>query len=106
MTADTSPEGFSLPIAWVGVEETPVLPVNQFIVQMDHDGQGVYLVSGLLTPPPVVGTPEEQVRALRELPFVAVNTQSRVSMTRARFEELRTLFNETAERWAQEEAAR
>jgi hypothetical protein len=81
-------EQLDIPLAWIGVEELPMLGVNQMIAQ--HIGREEFiLIFGQVAPPVILGQTEEQRREqLRMVTFAAVKPVARVSMTRARVVEL------------------
>ena len=95
----TAEESVEVPIVWVGVEQEPLQSVNTFLLQLDSDRVAVFLTAGIVTPPPVVGTPEEQRDQLKAYNYVSVKPVARLAMTRPRFEELRALMNRVAESW-------
>jgi hypothetical protein len=98
--ADDKPFGLQVPLVWVGLDDVEILYANQFIGQLDDRCEAVLSI-GQVMPPPVLGTPEEQREQAKNIPFVQVRTIGRVSLTRARIEELmnvlqQTLDNQTA----------
>ncbi len=88
------PERLQLPLVWVAPEEQPVLTGNQFLVQFEKD---LFFVSvGQLTPPAILGTPEERYAQAKGLSFVPVKTVARFSLTRRNVEELIGVLKEMA----------
>jgi hypothetical protein len=80
----------SLPIIWAGVEETPIFFVNAFVSQFDADAFIVTL--GQMTPPALVGTPDEIHEQASQLSYVAVKPVVRLGLTRTRMEEFITIL--------------
>lgn len=82
------PESIQVPVVWAGVEETPILMANQFISQFDQDLETFILTIGQITPPPLIGTPEEVREQAQQISFVTVKTVARISLSRPRMAEL------------------
>jgi hypothetical protein len=102
------PEGVDLSIAWEGVDNMPILFVNQFSGQVGQQSE-VLLTFGQLAPPIILGeTQEERVRHARGLTHISVKPIARVAMTRAGLEELVGVLHKTIENYdkAQELLAR
>jgi hypothetical protein len=72
-------EGIRIPVAYVESEETPILAANEFLIQF-HRG-GFILTIGQVTPPPIVGSREEVIEQVKQMPFVPVRVVGRFSMT-------------------------
>ncbi len=91
-------EGFArnieVPLAWVGVEELPILQVNQFIGQADPRGE-FFLTFGQMTMPPLLGTPEQQAAQLEQIAYVPIKPVARLGFTRSRVEELIGVLQQT-----------
>jgi hypothetical protein len=75
-----------LKVDWTGIEDVPLLVANQFVVQF-HEGAFV-LSLGQVTPPVLVGTPEQRKADAQDLESVPVKGVARVYLTRQRLEEL------------------
>lgn len=90
------PQPVALPVAWVGLDELPVLSVNQFVGQPEP---GVAFVTlGQVTPPMVGGgTPEEAQAQLARLPFVPIRAVARLALSRRRLRELIEVLQGTLE---------
>jgi hypothetical protein len=88
------PERIELPIVWVGVEDAQILFVNQFLGQIEQ--QEIVLTLGQITPPVLLGSPEQLTQQVERLSFVPVRTVARFGMTRARLEELIGVLQTTA----------
>lgn len=81
-----------IPVAFIGAEDIPVLYANQFVVT--HNGQEFILVVGQITPPLLLGTPEQQAEQAKLLSFVPIKTVARFAMTRERMEQLIKVLQE------------
>ena len=75
-----------LPIVYVGLEDVPILFGNHFIIQ--HEQNEFILTAGQLTPPILLGTPEERLEQAKKLSYVPVRVVARLGFTRQRLEEL------------------
>lgn len=84
-------ESFALPVVWVDNEEKPVVFSNQFLLQAVTPEEFVLSI-GQVSPPAVIGTPEDQRNQLERIPFAPVRTIVRVSLTRQRLDELAELL--------------
>lgn len=79
-------EVIQIPIVFLGMEDVPILYVNQFVVQ--HQQAEFILTLGQVTPPLLQGTEEEQREQARQLSHIPVKVVARLGMTRERVEEL------------------
>lgn len=71
-----------LKLSWVDFEETAVVSANQFVSQFMEEG--LFILSfGMVTPPVLLGTPEEKKKQAEAMGFLPVNTLSRVGLTPA-----------------------
>jgi hypothetical protein len=86
--AEQDPEQIAVPVVWVGVEETPILFSNQAICQFDQDLETFILTFGQLTPPAIIGTPEEMREQAEQISFVQVRVAARLSMSPAKLAEV------------------
>ncbi|MGH9043062.1 MAG: hypothetical protein ACRDZ3_22850 [Acidimicrobiia bacterium] len=85
MPADEE-EGFQVPLVWLGFEESTVNLANQFVSQFE---QGTFFISiGQVTPPLLLGPPEEQREMASQLPFLPVQTLARFAVTPGRLRDL------------------
>ncbi len=84
-TPDDTPR-LEMPLAWVGLEELPVAFANQFLTQFQP---GEFVLSiGQVTPPALLGTPEQIAEQAADVTYVPVRPIVRVGFTRARMQEL------------------
>jgi hypothetical protein len=75
-----------LPLLYTGIDDTPVVLANQFVGQIERDT--FILVVGQMTPPILIGTPEERRAQALQLSYVPVKTVGRYAMTKDRLAEL------------------
>jgi len=74
--------GVNVPVLWDGIEDVPLAFANQVLGQVGPQGE-VILTFGQVTPPILVGKPEQQAAQAEEIPFVAVKTVARLALTKA-----------------------
>lgn len=89
-----------LPIAWIGSEELPVTLVNQFLGQVGTQDE-VILIFGQITPPILLGTPEQQQEQAKEIPFVPVKPVARLGLTKAGLDQLVEVLQQTQSNYDQ-----
>lgn len=80
------PESIDVPIAWVGLDEAPVVVANQFLIQ--HQPNEFTLTVGQMTPPPLLGTPEEKAEQARQIDYVPIRVLVRLGLSPTRLREL------------------
>ncbi len=85
-----------LPAVWVGVDDAPIVFVNQFAAQVNA-GE-VTLTFGQASAPMLLGTVEEQKAQAAQLPFVPVRSVARLGLTPARLRELVGILQQTLNR--------
>lgn len=83
-----------IPLAWVGVEELPILQVNQFLGQSDPQGE-FFVTLGQMTMPPLLGTPEQQATQIQQIAYVPIKPIARLGFTRQRLEEFIGILQQT-----------
>jgi hypothetical protein len=81
-----------VPVAWVGVDDLPVLAVNQILLQ-NTSPEEFLLIFGQLAPPILLGSDDEKREQLRMLNFAPVRPVVRLALTRQRIDELRNLLD-------------
>lgn len=79
-------EPISIPLVWIGTEDTPVVMANTFVVQ--HEQDEFVLTAGQYTPPLLLGSPEERLEQARKMAYVPVKVVARMGFTRQRLVEL------------------
>lgn len=78
-------EQVEFPVIWVGVEDAPVHMANQMLSQFEEDQ--FYVTFGQLTPPVLLGSPEQMRDQAKRLGYVPVKVISRLSLTPRRMRE-------------------
>ncbi|MDP9265290.1 MAG: hypothetical protein M3O91_04110 [Chloroflexota bacterium] len=79
-----------VPVVWVGIDETPIYFLNQFLVQTEADE--IILTFGALASPVLLGTPEERRQQAEAVRFVPVKVLGRYGLTEHRLRELAGLL--------------
>ncbi|WP_395659142.1 hypothetical protein [Nocardioides sp.] len=98
----TGEANFQVGVIWPDVEDVPVLAANQFVTQLDAGSAGVeqiVLILGNVTPPLVLGPPEEVQAMLAAVGAVSVKALGRYALTRGRLEELIELLLQARQNW-------
>ena len=95
------PESVEVPMAWTGVEALDVLTANEFLITVDPENDMMYLTVGVVTPPPITGTPDEIRQQLHDLNYVPVRTLARFALSRLRAERLGEALRESLSRYDQ-----
>ncbi len=80
-------------LTWVGTEEVPIVFANMLMGQVDDRGD-IILSFGQMTPPALIGTPEEKAAQVNRLAYVPVKPIARFSMSRPRVVELIKLLQD------------
>ena len=83
----TSMVGKEVPLAWIGVEEKPVIAVNQAYSQFDNNGMFV-LTLGIANTPPFMRGKRENQKILDAIEVVTVTPVARLAMTEGHAESL------------------
>jgi hypothetical protein len=83
------PEPIRVPVIWAGVEDVPILYANTFISQYDQTSMGTFIITvGQLTPPALLGTPDEVQEQAEQVTFIPVRPVARLAISRSKMEEL------------------
>jgi hypothetical protein len=83
--------------AWIGVEDVPIMFVNQAIAQVDDHGDAI-LTFGQASPPVILGgTPEEQRQQAESIQFIQIRPVARISMSTQRIREVISALQQTLE---------
>ena len=91
------PEGLHLSVVWEGVDDVPILFVNQVLGQVGQQSE-VILTFGQLAPPAILGeTQEEREKQLRDVTRLRIKPVARLALTRAGLEQLVTVLHQTLE---------
>lgn len=88
----------TLPIVWSGTEDVPIVFVNQVLGQVGRQGE-VVLAFGQLTPPALLGTPEQQREQAREISFLPVKPVARLAFTRVGLDDLIGVLEQTRDNY-------
>lgn len=96
--ADSEDDIVQVPIAWVGLDDQPVLMANQFIGQVEQD-EIVVSIGAHVSPPILGNTVEDRLEQLQRVAFIPVRPIVRVSMTRRKVEELAHVLRDTLENY-------
>lgn len=92
------PEGLP-PVTWVGVEDVPILFVNQVLGQVGQQSE-IILTFGQLAPPAILAeSQEERERQLRGMTRIPIKPIARLGLTRAGLEQLVTVLHQTLENY-------
>lgn len=97
--AEPTPQEISIPLVWLGAEEVPILFANQFMGQVDDHGEAIITV-GQVTPPAILGTPEQQAEQIQNVAFVPVKPIARIALGTERLRELVAVLQQTLENQA------
>jgi hypothetical protein len=89
----------ALRVLWRGMEDHPLLYVNQFLMQ--HDQDELILTVGQFQPPILLGEPHERVEQARQLGYVPVHVVARLAFTRARLGELSRILQDHLDKYDQ-----
>ena len=83
-SSDADP--IQVPVLFVGADDTPILYVNQFVVQ--HQQNEFIITVGQIAPPMLLGTEEQQRQQAKQIAYVPVKVVARLALTKARLKEL------------------
>jgi hypothetical protein len=86
----SQPEGVSIPVAFVGVDDTTIQFANQFAVQFEREE--IILVVAQFAPPILTGEPDAVMEAARRVPLVPIRVLARYGMPVQRARELATVL--------------
>ncbi len=81
-----------IPVAWVGVEELPLLFADQFVVQTHEDT--FILTIGQAVVPAFIGTREQRAQQLAQTAYVQVKPIARLAINPAKFDRLIEVLQE------------
>jgi hypothetical protein len=89
-------ERLEMRVAWVGVEDMPIVFANQLIGQLDDRGEAI-ITFGQASPPILIGSPEEQKQQAAAIPFVQVRPVLRLGVSHSRLREFVGVLSQTLE---------
>jgi hypothetical protein len=100
-----SEDSIQIGVIWPDIEEQPVLAANQFVTQLSPGPDGrpeeLVLIVGNVTPPLVLGQPDEVHAMLSAVGAVSAKAHGRFSLTRGRLDELVSVLAQAAHNWDQ-----
>lgn len=89
MSEHENGEQVDVPVVWAGVEDVPIFYANTFVCQWDLVSHGGFIITvGQLTPPALMGTPEEVREQAEQVSYVPVRAVTRLGITRAKLDDL------------------
>lgn len=93
MADEQTPElKIALPVTWPGLEDLPLIYANQFVVS--HGAGEIFVYIGSITPPLILGTPEEQFNQLQAITEVPAKPVARLALSLDRLRELVNLLQD------------
>jgi hypothetical protein len=93
-------DGIQVPVVWAGVEDVPIVYANNIIVQFDTSSPGGFIITvGQMTPPALIGTPEEVREQAEQVSFVPVRAVARLALTRTKMQELIAVLQGNVEKY-------
>jgi hypothetical protein len=95
--SSSEPEQLQIPVLWVGLDELPVMMANQLISQVG--GDEITLAFGMITPPVLLGSPEEQHAQAGRIGYIPVRPVARLGFTRQRLGEFIKVLSDTADNY-------
>ena len=95
-----SPQRRDIPVAWIGAEDLPILLVNQFVVQVHEDT--FFLTIGQMTPPALIGTPEQRAEQLEQIAYIPVKPVARLALSLDDVRRLASSLNATLDQYEQQ----
>jgi hypothetical protein len=102
--ADETRQEAVLPIRWMGTEDIPIVFVNQVLGQVGRQGE-VVLSFGQITPPALLGTPEQQREQAKDIDFLPVKPVARLALTRVGLDDLIRVLQQTRDNYQKIEEA-
>ena len=96
--AEETQKGLHVPVLWDELEDVPLVLANQVLGQVGQQGE-VILTFGQLTPPLLLGTPEQQEKQANDIPFVSVKPVARLALTKAGLDDLIRVLQLTQENY-------
>lgn len=89
-----------VPLAWIGVEDVPLLYADQFVAQLH---QNMLILSiGQMVPPAFIGTPEERAEQLEQITYLPVKAVSRVTFSPANLDQLMAILQQMRDLYGQQ----
>lgn len=98
MVPEDPQESVEVPLVWAGLDGLATLTANEFLITPDAHDDLLHLTVGLVSPPVLMGSDDEQMQQLRDLRYVTVRGLGRFALTRERAQRLADLLNESLAR--------
>ena len=96
--AGERPKEIKVRLRWDGVEDEPIVLVNQVIGQFGQYGE-VILTFGQTAPPILLGDRDEQREQAKDIQSVPVKPVARLALTRAGLDDVIRILNETRDNY-------
>jgi hypothetical protein len=96
--AEELPDGIQIGLSWEGVEDLPMLLVNQVLGQVGQQGE-VILTFGQVAPPILMGDLDQQRERAQGIPFVPIKPVARLALTRAGLDDMIHILNQTRDNY-------
>lgn len=96
--AEESREWMDIPVVWEGLENVPVVLVNNALGQVGQQDE-IIVSFGQLTPPVLYGDLEQQRDQARQIERLAVRPVARLGLTRASLDDLIRILNRTRDNY-------
>jgi hypothetical protein len=89
------PKSVDLPVVWTGVDDVPMVFVNQILGQVGQQSE-IILTFGQFAPPAILaGTQEERERQVKALTHIPIKPVARLALTRTGLEQLVDVLHQT-----------
>jgi hypothetical protein len=92
--ADETRDWIAITAVWDGLENVPIALVNNALGQVGQQGE-IILSFGQLTPPPLMGTVEQQQEQARQIERLLIKPVARLGLTREGLDDLIRILSET-----------
>jgi hypothetical protein len=96
--AEETPREVQVPVAWDSPEGVPIVLANHVLGQIGQQGE-IIVSFGQVSPPPLMGSPEQQEAQAREIPFLLAKPVARLGFTRAGLDEVIRILNDTRDHY-------
>jgi hypothetical protein len=90
-------EAVSVPLFIEGAEDVPILFANLMLAQ--HQQNEFILTFCQYAPPPILGSAEDQIEQVRNMPYVPVKVVARIGLTPDRLAELMQVLDANYKAW-------
>lgn len=98
MAADKPEEGvIELRVLWRGLDDSPILFTNQFLIQTEQDD--IILTLGQLQPPVLLGELEDRIAQAQQLGYIPINAVARFGLSRKSLGQLADALQEHIQKY-------